>query len=150
MSFTPVITENPINPDWIRVTQSFGKADLQTHPSTEEVMAHFSDDAVFTRSHWPTVGKKIASFVFKYFCEKGVLEYRKTEALSIEEKQDHVLWKFQSIQYRRGLLPTWIMAPKWYRVNYEAKLTFSGQGENTKICGFETLRNDFAKIPTPE
>lgn len=131
------------NPDWNRVAEEFSNADLQVHPSTTEVMSYFSDDATFSEPGRYNVGKTVAWYGFKILCEWSVLNFIEPLEPTFEQKNDHILWSFKSVQLRKGLLSTWIKEPQWYRIDYAAKLYFTGQGDDTQISRMETVQNDW-------
>lgn len=121
------------NVDWMRVAKDFSDADLRAHPITADVMANFSDDAEFQEIDGRVASKTVAWVAFKVMCEWGVLDFLKVREPNFEEKEDHILWSFKSIQCRKSVWPTWIKPAQWYTIDCTARLYFSGVGASTKI-----------------
>ncbi len=123
-----------------QIVEQFSKDDLQPFPNTEKIMNYFAEDCIFVEEGRFNVGKCVASWGYMMLCEWSVLEFRGDPIVNIEEKGDHILWSFSSVQLRKGLLPTWIISPKWYYVDFCSKIYFN---DNDKISRFEIIRNDF-------
>lgn len=139
------ISSQALHSNWDRVAREFSDADLKAHPNTANVMSYFSNDATFSQTGLCfSVGKFIASIAFKYLCENSVLAFKNYPEVTFQQKNDHIIWNFKSIQLRKGLLPEWISPPRWFRINNTVKLYFQGEGENTKISKFETIMNEWS------
>ena len=130
------------------IVEEFSKADLQPHPNTTKVMDYFAENCIFVnegRRGRCNVRKFLAKLGYKMLCEWSVLDFRGEPEVTIEEKDDHILWSFSSIQLRKGFFPTWIVSPKWYNIDFAAKIYFN---ENDKISKFEMILNDFTPLDT--
>lgn len=132
----------------MEVAKKFSEADLREHPKTEEVMSCFAEQAEF--SGWClggmipfNVGKKIAEIGFKYLCEESVKSFELTSEVKFEEKSDHILWSFDSIQLRQGIFPAWIKGPQWYKIHGVAKLYFSKLEDGVRISKYESIKNEW-------
>lgn len=148
MSLPPICRTN--NPDWTRVAVAFSNADLRAHPNTDEVMSFFSDNATFYEARYYNVGKTIAWYGFKILCEWSTLAFKREPSVMLEEKKDHIVWKFTSTQLRSGRLPAWISPPAWYHITGEYKLYFEGSGANTKISRIVTITNEWTPETIPK
>lgn len=139
---TAVSSSSQSNSDWLRVAQALSDFDLRAHPDTNTFMSFFSDNATFT-APWYNVSKTVAWLGFKVLVEWNTLAFREPPEVTIEDKGDHVRWTFNTVQLRGGRLPTWISRPQWYRIKGDYQLFFEGSGENTKICKFVTIVNEW-------
>lgn len=129
--------------DWLRVARAYSQADLKPHPDTDEIMEFFSDDAQFFEEGPYYIGKKMARIRHKLFSEWSVLESRMRHEPVFKLQGDHVFWHYSVVQLRKGIFPTWLVAPQWYYIDYAAELYFSGEGEKTKISKLVVTENEW-------
>ena len=139
----------------MQIAKKFSELDLRAHPSTDRVMSCFSDNARFTGRCFGAifpfnVGKRVAEFGFKYLCEDKVDFIELTSEVTFEEKSDHIVWSFKSVQLRRGVLASWLKAPQWYKINGVSNLYFEHTKDGVKISRYENLVNEWTPCEKPE
>ncbi len=136
-----------VNEVWFRVAKSFSDTDLRSHPNTDDVMSYFSDDVIFSKpGSYNNIGKNTAWAVFKLSCEWGVLEYKNITPPTFSQEDDHIVWTFDSMQTRKGILPLWIKSPHRYNIHCKVHLYFSGEGDNCKISKYVTICSEWDEL----
>jgi len=135
------IYENP-HAAWMETAKKISDTYLCAHPSTEDVMSFFSEDAIFVEEGRYNIGKSLATMGFKFSCEYDINEIRLLNDPKFEEQSDHILWSFNSIQWR-GLLPEVIKKSNCYEIECTFKLYFN---DANLISGIETIKNIWIEV----
>lgn len=149
------LEDNPeLRSSCMEVARKFSDADLRAHPSADDVMAYFSENAVFTGKAFHgtipfNVSKRVATIGFKYLIENSVLSLRFTSPVKFEIKSDHIVWSFETVQLRQGLLPSWVTSPTWYKIKGLSNLYFEHTGDGIKISKSENLVNEWTPCERP-
>jgi hypothetical protein len=134
----------------LQLAMQFSDKNLRTHPNTDKIMALCSDDVTFTTSFRGdgdfTCGKFVAYYAYKWLCEDGVVDFKQPPKVTFDIKEDHVVWWFESVQLRQGILPSWLASPKWYTIENRSRLYFKETVSGLKISRYVNEVNKWTPL----